>query len=642
LRLDLDQLSSNAGARLLRALGVKGHEAELRSASDAFRGHSLALTLLGSYLTDAYDGDIRRSSEVSGHLADDVRQGAHARKVMESYQSWFGEGPEMSVLRMLGLFDRPADEKALGDLLKSPAIPGLTESLTDLHSTAWRTILAKLRRARLLAGEDPHNPGCLDAHPLVREYFGEQLRGQRTAAWKECNRRLYNHYRTLAPQLPDSFREMEPLFLGVICGCNAGLFREALHEVYIPRIQRGDAFFAAKVLGARGALLSVLVRFFEHGRWESSVEMGAEGQGLTAEDQLFILMQAGLYLTDTRGYGVPEVRTCYERAESLCHSLNHPQLLYVALVGQWRYSINTDKLSAALQIANRVYSLAQEQNDSGLMIGACNALAITLYVSGDFEAARQYAMRGVQIWRLGGVQFPVEQVTSPVVGCLCYEALSEWHLGEIASCHGTVAEAISLAKELNDMHGLAAALHFAAVVGVFERNSTEVERLTSDLIELSTRQNFAVWRVQGTILRGWARSASGSTAEGLSCIEEGIKDYRATSRFGFLEFFLALKAEALHLADRASEALEAITEAEALVERSEGRWWRAERFRLHGVFLAAMGANETQIEASFCEAIRTAKQQKSVSLEKRAEATYAEYRRQIASGSGGCGSRLAL
>ncbi len=34
------------------------------------------------------------------------------------------------------------------------------------------------------------------------------------------------------------------------------------------------------------------------------------------------------------------------------------------------------------------------------------------------------------------------------------------------------------------------------------------------------------------------------------------------------------------------------------------------------------------IEASLCEAIRTAKQQKSISLAMRAEATYAEYRRQ--------------
>jgi hypothetical protein len=50
-RRDLEQLSSDAGAKLLRALGVKGDEAELRSASDEFSGHCLALTLLGSYLT---------------------------------------------------------------------------------------------------------------------------------------------------------------------------------------------------------------------------------------------------------------------------------------------------------------------------------------------------------------------------------------------------------------------------------------------------------------------------------------------------------------------------------------------------------------------------------------------------------------
>jgi hypothetical protein len=149
LRLDLEQLSSDAGAQLLRALGVRGDEAELRRAGDEFSGHCLALTLLGSYLTDAYHGDIRCRKEVSERLAHDVRQGAHARKVMESYQTWLGEGPELPVLRMLGLFDRPADEKAL------------------------------------------------DTHPLVREYLGEQLRSQQLSAWKECNRRLYNYYRSM-------------------------------------------------------------------------------------------------------------------------------------------------------------------------------------------------------------------------------------------------------------------------------------------------------------------------------------------------------------------------------------------------------------------------------------------------------------
>ena len=109
-----------------------------------------------------------------------------------------------------------------------------------------------------------------------------------------------------------------------------------------------------------------------------------------------------------------------------------------------------------------------------------------------------------------------------------------------------------------------------------------------------------------------------------------------------MPLLLALKAESLYLADRTSEALEAINEAEALAERFEERYWCAELHRLRGVFLAAMGADEMQIEASFRAAIRTAKEQKSVSLEKRAEGTYAEYRRQEASASEGRGFRLPL
>ena len=133
-----EHLAHDVGARLLRALDVKGHERELLNASDEFSGHCLALTLLGSFLTDAYNGDIRRRKEVSAHLAHDVREGGHARNVMESYQTWFGEGPELSVLRILGLFDRPADEKALEALLTPPALRGLTESLTNLRCALTR------------------------------------------------------------------------------------------------------------------------------------------------------------------------------------------------------------------------------------------------------------------------------------------------------------------------------------------------------------------------------------------------------------------------------------------------------------------------------------------------------------------------
>jgi predicted ATPase len=295
-----------------------------------------------------------------------------------------------------------------------------------------------------------------------------------------------------------------------------------------------------------------------------------------------------------------------------------------------------------MQIAKRVHSLAQEHDDAALMMGACRPLAVTHYYLGDFEAARQSARHGVQIWRSGSVKSPVEEVYAPPVTCLIYEALSEWHFGEFASWQAARADAILLAKQLNDVHALAHALWHAAILAQYERNPAEVECYSSDLIELSTRHNFAFWLTGGAVFRGWARSSSGDTAGGMAWIEKGIEDTKATGAMVVLPYYLALKAEALYIADRTSEALEAISESQALVERFEDRHWCAELHRLRGVFLAALDAEETQIETSFCEAIRIAREQKSVSLEKRAEETYAEYRRRKASRSEGRGFRLPL
>jgi ATP/maltotriose-dependent transcriptional regulator MalT len=143
---------------------------------------------------------------------------------------------------------------------------------------------------------------------------------------------------------------------------------------------------------------------------------------------------------------------------------------------------------------------------------------------------------------------------------------------------------------------------------------------------LSTRYNFVFWLPGAKALRGWVRSVSGETIEGISLIKQGIEDYKATGSMMALPVLLSLKAEALHLEQRTQEALETIVEAEALAERFENRHWSAELHRLHGVFLIAVGASDTEIEASFRRAISTAKQQKSSTLATRAEASYAEYR----------------
>ena len=112
-----------------------------------------------------------------------------------------------------------------------------------------------------------------------------------------------------------------------------------------------------------------------------------------------------------------------------------------------------------MQIAKRVYSLAQKQNDPALMIGAYRALAVHALLFGRFRDRATIRDAWCSDLALGRRTVSCRKSSiRPSSLVLCYEALSEWHLGEIASCQATMAEAISLAKELNDMNALAVAL----------------------------------------------------------------------------------------------------------------------------------------------------------------------------------------
>src|SRR5262249_26381519 len=153
-------------------------------------------------------------------------------------------------LRLLGLFDRPATKAALAALRARPEIPGLTEPLLDLPEEEWQWSVSLLRDYGLLLPADPQQPGALDAHPLVRVYFQEELGRERHQGWQEGNLRLYEHLKGAAPELPETLEAMEPLYTAVVHGCRAGRQQEALDEVYWRRIQRGSEFYSRNKLGA--------------------------------------------------------------------------------------------------------------------------------------------------------------------------------------------------------------------------------------------------------------------------------------------------------------------------------------------------------------------------------------------------------
>lgn len=258
----LRPLSNENGVALLRNLGVRGLHDELVAAVRDFKGHPLALALLGNLLRDAYAGDIRRRIEIGLVAKPDARE-SQAQRALGAYDKWFGLGPEGAVLRLLGLFDRFAPEEALSSLRAEPVVPGLNESLAKLKQVEWNQVIARLRSAGLVDDVNVTDTGTIDAHPLVREYFGDTLRRENEAAWREGHRRLYAWYAATAKDLPNTAEEMEPLYAAVLHGCRAGNYQQALSEVFERRIRHGIEHYSINKLGAFGADLSAMSNFFE-------------------------------------------------------------------------------------------------------------------------------------------------------------------------------------------------------------------------------------------------------------------------------------------------------------------------------------------------------------------------------------------
>jgi tetratricopeptide (TPR) repeat protein len=109
----------------------------------------------------------------------------------------------------------------------------------------------------------------LDAHPVVRQHFGRRLKEDAPDAFREANRRLYEHYKALpeklyGKELPDTLEEMQPLFFAIAHGCAARMHYEAWRAIYLRCIQRsGRVNYTMSQLGAVNADLGALTNFFD-------------------------------------------------------------------------------------------------------------------------------------------------------------------------------------------------------------------------------------------------------------------------------------------------------------------------------------------------------------------------------------------
>ncbi len=284
---DLDRITPQAARALLRAERIAGTDAELEGLAQRFGPQALAISLLAVYLHEHPGRGIGPAKDLEQLPSEEPLD-----RVLAGFEQMLADGAELETLRLMGFFDRPADEGCLRALRAKPAIPGLTDLLAGLPDADWPRLLARLEGLRLIhARQGESGQRFVDTHPLIREHFARQIRDRSPDAWRAAHRRLYEHLRgTTTDKKPNpTLEDLQPLYQAVAHACQAGLQQEARRDIYRGRILRGEENYSVKKLGIIGSDLGAIACFFQQ-PWKMLLPSFTEAQ------QAWLLGYASFFL----------------------------------------------------------------------------------------------------------------------------------------------------------------------------------------------------------------------------------------------------------------------------------------------------------------------------------------------------------
>jgi predicted ATPase len=163
-----------------------------------------------------------------------------------------------------------------------------------------------------------------------------------------------------------------------------------------------------------------------------------------------------------------------------------------------------------------------------------------------------------------------------------------------------------------------------AMVSQWRRDVPAVHAQAEAAIALTTEQGFPFWGGMGASLHGWALALQGQGEAGLTQVRQGISVIRATGAVLHVPYFYIVLADvSAHLGD-IEDGLQALAEAQTLVEQHDERMWEAEVHRLRGVLLLRQpGTPQEEAEACFQQALTVARHQQARYWELRAATSLA-------------------
>ncbi len=338
------------------------------------------------------------------------------------------------------------------------------------------------------------------------------------------------------------------------------------------------------------------------------------------EIEFSLQLALGNALLVVLGYGAPEVREVYERANDFCHRVGGRAQLLPILYGLWISHLIRGELEQALGFGKDFLNLAEQVQSPARIVGE-RMVGCPLFYLGQLTQARPYFERAISIYD------PAQHRSlawlygqEPGMTTRSYLAWTTWFLGypDQASEHNR--ESLKLAREVDHALSLGHALYFAAIHAHLRRDWEELSKLANELVLMGQERKLAFWLPVGRVLSGLMMTRDGDGLTGIKEMCSGIQALSAVNTALCLTAVYRLLAEAYAQLRQTTEALAAIQTALDLTQRTRECFFEPELHRYQGelLLLQADCNADSKAEECFRRAVDVARQQSAKSCELRA------------------------
>jgi predicted ATPase len=345
--------------------------------------------------------------------------------------------------------------------------------------------------------------------------------------------------------------------------------------------------------------------------------------------ELELLGPLGTAYIASRGYAAPEVGPVFQRARHLCERIGQLPQLCAIILGIWEWHTVRGELRLCVNLAAEGMDIAGRLNDPGILMEALFMAGETMLYRADFATARDRFATAVSEYddRERTKFWAAHTSHNAGVTCRSNLAVCLWHLGYPDQALKVNREMRQLARDIDHPFSLAYALHHTGWLCQCCRLGAEVQAAAEEEIVIANEQGFALWRATGTFFKGAGMLLQGELEEALPLLLKALDAFRAGGAELTLPCQLSTLGQAYTQAGRFADARQALDEGLAIAEKNDERFQEAELYRLKGELLLAESTDHAAAsEGFFCQAIETARRQRSKAWELRATMSLARLR----------------